>query len=58
MLFFKNHAENKRGKLAPHLFCFLKKTLCEVKQSGLQLNFKIYRWPSAWHTLKSNCMRP
>ena len=43
IFFFKNHAENEPGKLIPDLFLFLKKALNEVKTSGLQLNFNIFR---------------
>ena len=41
---FKNHADNKAGRLVPHLFSLsFKKTLYEVKASGLQLSFNIFR---------------
>ena len=43
MFFFKNHAENEAGILVPDLFLLLKKALREVKASGLQLSFNIYR---------------
>ena len=43
IFFFKNHAENEPGKLISDLFLFLKKALNEVKTSGLQLNFNIFR---------------
>ena len=43
MFFFKNHAENDTGRLVPDLFRFFKKTLYEVKASGLQLSFNIFR---------------
>ena len=39
--FFKNHAENEAGKPVPELFLFLKKSLYEVKASGLQLSFNL-----------------
>ena len=39
---FKNHAENEARRLVPHLFLFFKKTLYEVKASGLQLSFNIF----------------
>ena len=41
--FFKNNAENETGTLVPDLFLFLKKALDEVKASGLQLSFNIFR---------------
>ena len=39
--FFKNYAENEAGKLVPDFFLFFRKTLYEVKVSGLQLSFNI-----------------
>ena len=41
MFFFKNHAESKAVSFRP-LFVF-KKVLYEVKASGLQLSFNIFR---------------
>ena len=39
--FFKNYAENETGKLVQgHLF--FKKVLCELKVSGLQLDFNVF----------------
>ena len=43
IFFFKNHAENKAGRLVPELFLFFEKALYEVKASGLQLSFDIFR---------------
>ena len=40
---FENHAENEAGRLVPELFLFYRKALCEVKASGLQLSFNIFR---------------
>ena len=40
---FKNHAENKAGRVVPNLFLLFKEDLYEVKASGLQLNFNIFR---------------
>ena len=42
-IFFKNHADNKSGKLSSRPFLFFKKALYEVKASGLQLSFDIFR---------------
>ena len=39
MSLYKNHAENKEGRLVPVLF--FKKALYEVKASGLELRFNI-----------------
>ena len=41
IVFFKNPAENKAGKLVPDLFLFFKKALYEVKATGQQLSFNI-----------------
>ena len=46
IFFFKNHAENKPGRLAPDFFLFFKKALYKVKASGPQLGFTIFRKPS------------
>ena len=43
IFFFKNHAENEAGTLVPHLFLFSKNALFDVKASGLQLSFNIFR---------------
>ena len=43
LFYFKNHAENEAGRLVPDLFLFFKKALYEVKASGLQLSFNIFR---------------
>ena len=40
---FKNHAENEAWRLVPHLYLFSKKALYEVKASGRQLSFQIFR---------------
>ena len=42
IFFFKNHAENEAGRLVPDHFMFFKKTLHEVKTSGLHLGFNIF----------------
>ena len=42
-IFFKNNAENEVGRLVPDLFLFLVKASHEVKASGLQLSFNIFR---------------
>ena len=39
-IFFKNHADNKAGRLVPDLLLF-ESTSCEVKPSGLQLSLKM-----------------
>ena len=43
IFFFKNHARNEAGRLVPDFFFFSKKTLSEVKGSGLQVSFNILR---------------
>ena len=42
-VFFKNHAESKAWRLVLDLFLFFRKALYEVKASGLQLSFNIFR---------------
>ena len=41
MFFFKNHAENKIGRLVPDLF-FFKKAFHKVKATGQHLNFNVF----------------
>ena len=43
MFFFKNYAENEARRLVSNLFLFFKKAQNEVKASGLQLNFNLFR---------------
>ena len=43
IFFFRNHAENVAGGLVQDLFLFCKKALDEVKASGLQLSFSLFR---------------
>ena len=38
-------------------YLYFKKALYEVKTSGLQLRFNIFRQPSTWDTIKVNCMK-
>ena len=41
-IFFKNHAENKAGRLVPDHFLFFKKALYEVKASRLRLSSNMF----------------
>ena len=43
MFFFKNYGENEAVRLVPDLFLFFEKAQYEVKASGLQLSFDIFR---------------
>ena len=43
IFFFKHYTENEAGKLVPDRFLFFKKALYQVKASGLQLDFTIFR---------------
>ena len=52
-MFFKNHAENKAGKLVPDLFLFFKKALYKLKASGQHLRFNIFCNTLTW-TYKRN----
>ena len=45
-IFLQNHAENEAGRLVPELFLLFKKALYEVKASGLQFSFDIFRCSS------------
>ena len=56
-IFFRKHVENELEKLVPDLFLFFKKALYEVKSSGQHFSFNTFRYPSTWHTLKSNCIK-
>ena len=40
------YAENEAGRLVRDLFLFLKKAQDEVKASGMQFSFNIFRQPS------------
>ena len=42
-IFLKKYAEIVAGRLVPKLFLLFKKALNEVKASGLQLSFDIFR---------------
>ena len=46
-----------KGDQFQNSFCFLKKTLYELKAEGLQLSFNIFRYSSTQHTLKTNCIK-
>ena len=56
-LSFKSHAENHAGRLVPELLLFFEKALYEVKANGQHLSFNIFRLPSSWHTIKTNCIK-
>ena len=58
MFFFRNHAENKAGRLVPVclFFFFKKRALYKVKASGLQLGSTIFRQHSNQHRAKTNCI--
>ena len=43
IIVFKNYAENEAGKRVPDHFLFFKKALNQVKASGLQLDFTMFR---------------
>ena len=43
IFFFKNHAENDKGRLVPDLFSFFEKVFYEVKANGVELSFSIFR---------------
>ena len=43
IFFFKNHEEIEAGRLVPNSFFVFLEKLYEVKASGLQLSFNIFR---------------
>ena len=43
IFFFKNYAENEAWRLVPNLFLIFKNAYYEVKASGLQFSFNIFR---------------
>ena len=47
------YAENVSKRLVPDLFLLFKKASYEVKASGLQLSFNIFRQPSTWLSIKT-----
>ena len=47
----------RKGDQFQTTFCFLEKALNEEKASGLQLSFNIFRQPSTWHIMKTNCIK-
>ena len=47
----------KTERLVSDLFLFFKKALNEVKASGLELSFDIFRQPTTCHTIKTNCIK-
>ena len=53
--FLQNHAEGDTGRLVTNLLLFLKRFLCEIKASDLQLSFNILQWHSTWHV--TNCIK-
>ena len=57
IFFCKSYAENEEGKLVPDHFLFFKKASYQVKASGLQLDFTIFRQPSNQHTIEKNCLK-
>ena len=57
IFFSKNHAKNEAGRLVPGLSLFLNKALHELKASGPQLSFNIFRQSSTLHTIKTNYIK-
>ena len=48
-ILFKNHTKNEAGRLVPDLFSFSRKTLYQVKASGLQRSFNVFRQPLTYN---------
>ena len=57
IIFFKDYAENKTGKLIPDHFLFFKRGLYGIKANGLQFSFKIFCQPSAQDAINTNCIK-
>ena len=55
--FLKNHEENDGRKVVSDRFLLFKKALYQVKASGLQLDFNIFRQPLNQHTAETNCLK-
>ena len=51
-IFFKNHAENKTGRLVPDRFLFFKKVLYKIKASGQHLSFNMFWWTPTYNKKK------
>ena len=47
----------RQGSQFQTVFLFFKKALLQVKASGLQLDFTIFRQPSNQHTIETNCLK-
>ena len=48
---------NEAWTLVPDLFLLFKKASYEAKISGLQLKYSIFRNPSTWLAIKTNCIK-
>ena len=44
-IFFKHYVENEAERKSPDHFLFLKTVQYQVKPSGLQLSFNVFRYP-------------
>ena len=47
----------RQGNQSQAAFCFFKKALYQVKASGMQLHFTIFRQPSNQHAIETNCLK-
>ena len=57
LFFFRNITENQAARLVRDFFFFLKKAIYQVKASGLQPSFNIFRQSSTWHAKKTNFIK-
>ena len=55
--FFRNHAENERGRQLPNFFLFFEKALHEVKVSAPHLSFNIFDSTQLGYTIKTNYLK-
>ena len=56
-IFLQKPCRNLGRETSSRPFFVFKKSFYEVKASGLQLSFSIFRQPSTWDTIKSNCKK-
>ena len=47
----------REGNQFQTVFCFFKKALYQVKTSGLELDFNMFRQPSNQHLIETNCLK-
>ena len=56
-IFLEIHEQNEADRLVSDLFLIFKRILYQLKASGCQLIFHIFRQSSSWHVIKANCIK-